>query len=322
MALGAWLVIEQHATGGVMLATTVILGKALMPIEQIIGGWKQLAEIRNAWRRLGLGMQTAQVPTHTQLPAPTGHLRAEQVCLSDPANGKLILADIDFHLAAGESLAIIGASASGKSTLARLLTGLWKPDAGVVRLDGADIAQWPRDSLGPYLGYVPQDVELFAGTVAENIARTHRHAGNALLDATAIVRAARRAQAHELILRLPQGYETEIGENGHGLSGGQRQRIALARALYGDPVLLILDEPNANLDANGELQLQSALRQLKEDGVTIIFITHRTPLIQLADKVLILRDGRIDCFGSRADVENWIEARQGQAGTAKRRVAQ
>jgi PrtD family type I secretion system ABC transporter len=295
LAVGALLVVSQDVTAGVMIAATILLGRALAPVETLIAGWRSLVEAKNAWRRLH-ELLTANPPPEagTQLPAPEGKVELEGVAFR--LGDKVILRGISFKLPAGESLGLIGPSASGKSTLARLIVGVWKPAAGVVRLDGADVAAWPRERLGPHLGYLPQDVELFGGTVAENIARL------ATPDATEVVLAAQRAQVHELILRLPKGYDTEIGDAGQALSPGQRQRIALARALYGKPRLIVLDEPNANLDHEGEEALSRTLEILKADGVTVVIIAHRPSLLRNVDKMLVLNDGAVASFGPRAEV--------------------
>jgi PrtD family type I secretion system ABC transporter len=295
-ALGAYLVIAGEGTPGVMVATTILLGRALAPVEQVVASWRVLAEGRLALRRLRdlCGAAESQ-PPRMSLPAPVGRLRAEGLVYRPPGSERVVLGGVSLALEAGESLAVIGASGAGKSTLVRLLSGLWKPSAGVVRLDHADLAQWPREELGPFLGYVPQDVELFAGSVAENIARLGE------VDAEQVVRAAQRAGVHEMILALPDGYDTAIDPASALLSPGQRQRIALARALYGEPRLLILDEPNSNLDGAGEAALAEALRAL-QGRVTVIVVTHRTTLIQHVDKMLVLEAGRAKHFGATAEV--------------------
>jgi PrtD family type I secretion system ABC transporter len=292
LGAGAFLVIEQQVTAGVMIAATLLLGRALAPVEQLIAGWRHLVEARTAWRRLDeMLARQAGAPAHTELPAPQGRLQAENATFFFPGTERPALRNVSFSLAAGESLAIIGPSASGKSTLARLLVGLWRPNSGAVRLDGADVSAWPREQLGPHLGYLPQDVELFAGTVAENIARLGEPA------AAEVVRAAQCAQVHELILRLPKGYDTPLGDAGMLLSPGQRQRIGLARALYGDPRLLVLDEPNANLDHEGHQALARTLRALMDRKVTLVLIAHRPSLLSGIAKVLVLNDGVVEAFG-------------------------
>lgn len=296
LALGAWLVIEAHASAGIMVAATILLGRALQPVELLIGGWKQLVEARGAWRRLSDRAWVLPESARTVLPAPKGRLEVERLIFGAVANRPALIKGVGFELDPGESLGIIGPSASGKTTLVRLILGIWKPQAGVVRLDGADIAHWDRDALGTHIGYLPQDVELFAGTVAENIARLGP------VDAERIHAAARLANAYDMILRLPEGFDTQIGESGAVLSGGQRQRIALARALYGDPCLVVLDEPNANLDAEGELALRAALDALKARGVTVVVVGHRPALMARLDRLAILNDGTIEVSGPAGEM--------------------
>ncbi|MET1081501.1 MAG: type I secretion system permease/ATPase [Burkholderiales bacterium] len=294
MALGAWLVIDQHASPGIMVAATILLGRALQPVEHLIGGWKGQVEARGAWQRLSERPASQPVGNALVLPAPTGRLEVEHVVFRIASGRPPLIKGVSFSLDAGASLGIVGPSASGKTTLIRLILGIWKPQAGLVRLDGADIAQWDRDQLGQHVGYLPQDVELFAGTIAENIARLGP------VDSEAVVEAAQLAHAHEMILRLPEGYDTQIGEAGAVLSGGQRQRIALARALYGNPQITVLDEPNANLDADGEAALAAALRQLKARRVTVIMVGHRPAMMAQLDKLAVLKDGSLDAFGPTA----------------------
>ena len=296
LALGAYLVITAEATPGVMIATTTLIGRALAPVELIVGSWRILAEGRAAFRRLSelLG-SAAALPVRMVLPAPTGQLLAQNLMFRAPEGDRLLIAGVSLQLNAGESLAIIGASGAGKSTLVRMLTGVWKPTAGAVRLDQADLSQWPREELGPWIGYVPQDVELFPGTVAENIARLGK------VDSAAVVQAAQRAQVHELILSLPEGYDTLVDPSGALISPGQRQRIALARALYGDPKLVILDEPNSNLDGAGEQALAETLKSL-HGHATVVVVTHRATLIQHVDKMLVLDAGKVQHYGPAAEV--------------------
>jgi PrtD family type I secretion system ABC transporter len=278
-----------------MIAATILLGRALAPVEMVVASWRALVDARGAWKRLD-ELLTRNPPAEpgTDLPVPAGRLDLENVAFK--LGEKLIVRGAAFRLAPGESLGIIGPSASGKSTLARLIVGVWKPLAGVVRLDGADVATWPREKLGPHIGYLPQDVELFTGTVSQNIARLGEP------DAVQIILAAQRAHVHELILRLPKGYDSEIGENGETLSPGQRQRIALARALYGNPRLVVLDEPNANLDHDGDQALMRTLEGLKTEGVTVVVIAHRPSLLVAVDKMLVLREGAVEAFGPRAEI--------------------
>lgn len=297
LGLGAWLVVGQQATGGVMIAASIVLARALMPFEQVIGSWKTTAGAFDSYQRLrSFSRQPPYRPNTMPLPPPAGALSVEEVSYRPNASLAPILQDVSFSLSPGESLAIIGPSGSGKSSLVRLLVGVIQPTAGFVRLDQADIFGWNRDQIRDHLGYLPQDVELFAGTVAENIARM------GAVVPEAVTAAAKMADVHDLILRLPNSYETDIGEGGQHLSGGQRQRIGLARALYGNPRLIVLDEPNANLDADGEIALMNAISMLKAAGTTVVVVTHRASLLQQVDRVLLLRDGRVEGFQAKRDV--------------------
>lgn len=310
-ALGAYLVITGEGTPGILVACTILLGRALAPVELVVGSWRVLAEGRLAFARLSevLGAAERQ-PQRMSLPAPKGRLHAEGLVFRPAQGERMILAGVSLSLEPGESLAITGASGAGKSTLVRLLTGLWRPHAGVARLDDVDIAQWPREELGPWLGYVPQDVELFAGTVADNIARLGE------VDPDKVVQAAQRAGVHALILTLPEGYDTVVDNMGVMLSPGQRQRIALARALYGNPKLLVLDEPNSNLDGAGELALGEALKALRGQ-VTVIVVTHRSALVQHMDKLMVLEAGRVKQYGPVAEVMQTIRRAAQNPGGAQ-----
>jgi PrtD family type I secretion system ABC transporter len=301
LAMGAWLVITGQATPGVMIATTILLGRALSPVEQVVGNWRVLAEARAALQRLAALLAQAGPPTpRMPLPAHKGELVAQGVLYRPPGVDRLLLAGVNLSLAPGESLAIIGPSGAGKSTLLRVLSGVWAPSAGTVRLDGVDVASWPRHELGPHLGYLPQAVELFAGSVAENIARLGK------VDADAVLKAAQAAGIHEMILRLPEGYDTMIDPHSALLSPGQRQRIGLARALYGEPRLLLLDEPNANLDGAGELALGETLKALR-GRCTVVVVTHRTALTQQVDKLMLLDGGRVVHLGAPDEVNRLLQ---------------
>jgi PrtD family type I secretion system ABC transporter len=302
LGTGAWLVIGADASAGIMVAATILLGRALQPLELLVGGWRALLDARGAWRRLNERARVSASGGALELPAPNGRLQVERVVFGPVPMRPALIKGVGFTLEPGESLGLVGPSASGKTTLLRLILGLWKPQAGSVRLDGADISLWERGALGRYLGYLPQDVALVGGTVAENIARLGP------VDSVRVVAAARLAHAHDLILRLPQGYETEIGEAGAVLSGGQRQRIALARALYGEPRLVVLDEPNANLDAEGDAALQAALRELKARRVTVIMAGHRPALMSQLDKLAVLNAGVLEAFGPAAAVVSRLRA--------------
>ena len=309
LGAGAKLVLMNEITPGAMIAASILVGRALAPIDMTISSWKNAVAAWQAWRRVSARTRLAQSKEEAMpLPAPRGVLKVEKLMFGWPGATEPLLRNVDFSLAPGQFLGVIGPTAAGKTTLARLIVGNLKPTVGHVRLDGADVADWDGDHLGPYLGYLPQDVELFSGTVRENIARMQD------ADADAVIAAARRAMVHELILSLPQGYETEVGPAGAVLSGGQRQRIALARALFGDPRLVVLDEPSANLDTDGEAAFMNAVAQLKDRGVSIVIITHRPSILRLADRVLVLRNGIVERFGPRDEVMAAFVRPRGQAG--------
>jgi len=280
-----------------MIAASIMMGGALAPVEGAIGNWRGFVMDRNARSRLKAFLADDRAPAVSMpLPRPKGAISVEKLVAAPPGVGKPVLKGISFALEPGDGLGIIGPNGAGKSTLARLLVGVWAPASGTVRLDGADVSDWNHIELGPHLGYLPQDVELFDGTVAENIARF------AEPDPNAVVEAARRAGVHEMILHLADGYDTRIGPAGAALSGGQRQRIGLARALYGGPALVVLDEPNANLDGEGEEALRQAVLAMKAQGTTVVIIAHRPTILGSMDKLLVLRDGLIEHFGGTEEV--------------------
>ena len=310
---GALLVVRQELTGGAMIGGSIIMARALAPIEQAMGTWKQLVSARDSWRRLDRFFDLPRLRiSDMTLPSPDGHLSVEQLLFGFPGATEATVRGISFALAAGESLAIVGPSAAGKTSLVRLIVGTLRPSAGHVRLDGADVFQWRRDAFGRHVGYLPQDVELFAGTVRENIARFSEATDEA------VIAAAQMAGCHEMILRLPLGYDTQIGDGGALLSGGQRQRIGLARAVIGRPRLVVLDEPNANLDGEGEAALMQALIALKRDKVTVVVVSHRPSLVAHVDKMLVLRAGALELFGPREPV---LERLSRPAGTAAVKVS-
>lgn len=305
LGLGALLAVAGEITPGMMIAGSILVGRVLSPIDQLIGVWKQWSQARLAWQRISVLL--AAYPERTpgmQLPEPLGRLRVEQINAAPPHARTPVLRNISFALEPGDVLGVIGPSGSGKSTLARLLVAAQPALSGKVRLDGADMHQWDKGDLGCFIGYLPQDVQLFAGTIAENIARFSQP------DAEEVVAAARLAGVHDLILRLPQGYDTPLGENGSGLSGGQKQRVALARAVYGQPKLTVLDEPNASLDEEGEKALLAAIAQLKEQGATQILITHKPALLSCANKLLALRDGQVSFFGPAEKLQQEMTKRK------------
>ncbi|MDC7709698.1 type I secretion system permease/ATPase [Vogesella indigofera] len=297
LGLGALLVIEGSLSAGGMIAASILMGRILSPVEQLIGAWKYLVSAREAYRRtsLLLGSVPAAISSVT-LPAPTGQLSIEQITATPPGQTRPVLHNITATIQAGEVIALIGPSASGKSTLARLLVGIWPCLDGKVRLDGADIYEWKKSDLGQYIGYLPQDIELFDGTIAQNIARF----GD--IDSAAVIQAAQKAGIHQMVLQFASGYDTQIGPGGAFLSAGQRQRLGLARALYRMPKLLVLDEPNSNLDDVGERALAEAILDCKQAGSTVIIITHRTQIIGIADRIMVLKDGTLCLFGHTKDV--------------------
>jgi ATP-binding cassette subfamily C protein len=305
LGLGAWLAVDKQISAGAIIAASVLMSRALQPIEQLVGSWGVVGQARGALNNLiklfpaGRGLEVSG----TQLPAPSGALALEQVAVRAPGEGPVLLRGVSLRLTPGEILGVIGPSGAGKTTLARVAAGAMTPEVGVVRLDGANMTDWDGDRLGRYIGYVPQDSGLLAGSIKDNISRFAIWAGGdpAIVDAE-VVTAAQAAGVHELILRLPKGYDTVLGAGGRGLSAGQAQRVALARALYGQPPLLILDEPNSALDADGEAALNNAILAAKARGATILIVAHRTGILNVADRLLVLREGQVEMIGPRAEV--------------------
>jgi len=297
LGIGALLVLEHLASPGVMIAASILAGRALAPVDLAIATWKQFSSARTSYERLSslLSDFPARTPGMS-LPRPQGLLSVENVIATPPGAQAAVLKGVNLTVRPGEVLVIVGPSASGKSTLARLMVGVWPAQAGKIRLDGADVFLWNKDELGPWIGYLPQDVELFEGTIAENIARFGE------IDSEQVIEAARKAGMHEMILQFPKGYDTPIGEQGSALSGGQRQRIALARALYGNPALIVLDEPNSNLDDVGEQALVRAVLQARSEQRTVVLITHRTSIVGIADSLMVLREGVVHMHGPRQQV--------------------
>ncbi len=308
LAVGAYLAVKNEISPGVMIAGSILMGRALAPIDQAIAQWRMFIRARQASRSLEQFFATTPVTQpKTALPDPDARLTVENIAVSPPGTRQPIVRGVSFDVKPGEAVGVIGPSASGKSTLARALVGIWPALAGEIRLDGATLDQWSEADFGRLIGYLPQDVGLFTGSVARNIARLQEDA-----DPRGIVLAAERAGAHEMILKLPNGYDTEIGEGGAQLSGGQRQRIGLARALFGDPPLLVFDEPNANLDAEGEQSLIHAIRQAKERGRAVIVMAHRPSAIAVCDRLLVMRDGAPVAFGPRDEVLKQTTTSHGQ----------
>ncbi|WP_306392871.1 type I secretion system permease/ATPase [Telluria beijingensis] len=317
LGLGALLVIEHKMSAGMMIAASILVGRAMQPVQQVIGAWKSVGSTRSAYGRLVAILEAnPKRETGMSLPKPRGALTVEGVTASPPGVKAPVVRNVSFGLEPGDVLGVVGPSGSGKSTLARLLIGIWPAMMGKVRLDGADIYQWNKAELGPHIGYLPQSIELFAGTVSENIARF----GD--VDAEKVVTAAQRAGVHEMILHLPEGYDTKLGDGGAGLSGGQRQRLALARAMYDDPALIVLDEPNSNLDEVGEAALVKAVLELRQRGKTIVLITHRQAALNATTKLLMMRDGAVAAFGPTQKVLEAInEANQKQIQAQKAALA-
>ncbi len=309
LGLGALLVIQGQSTAGVMIAASILTGRALAPVELLIATWKGFASARSAYGRLAglLEMLPPRMPG-MRLPAPRGQLTMENVYATPPGGKVAVVKGVNLAFQPGDVIGIIGPSASGKSSLARLMVGIWQAQVGKVRLDNADVYLWNKDELGPQIGYMPQDVELFNGTVAENIARF------GAIDSEKVVEAAQMAGVHDMILHFPNGYDTPIGEGGSILSGGQRQRIGIARAIYGLPAFIVLDEPNSNLDDVGEAALVGTVQALKQAGRTVVVITHRMSVLQAVDKLLLMRDGMVQAFGERdAVLQALAQARNAQA---------
>ena len=298
LALGAYLVIGAEASGGVIIASSILTSRALAPVELAIAHWRGFLAARQSWGRLGTLLETYPAELKSlPLPAPKHGICVESITAAAPGSQRLILQDLSFSLQAGQALGIVGPSGSGKSSLARLLVGAWAPTYGKIRLDGATLDQWSTQRLGCHIGYLPQDVEVFSGTVAQNIARF-----DPLADPSAVIAAANAAAAHDMIVHLPQGYETDIGERGELLSAGQRQRIALARALYGSPFLIVLDEPNSNLDAEGESALRKAIEGVKARAGIVVIVAHRPQALAAVDLILAINGGRTAAFGPRDQV--------------------
>lgn len=298
IAIGAYLIMKAKIPQGLLFANMILASRALAPIEKIVASWDPLNNMVRAHGRLMQILAKAEPqPPATALPRPKGRLTAEALNFAPMGSTKLLLMNINLTVEPGETLGVIGPSGAGKSTLARLLVGIWRPNNGIVRLDGADVFSWDRADFGRHVGYLPQDTELFAGTIRDNIARFRLDVSD-----EEVISAAQLAGVHELILRLPKGYETEVGEGGHTLSAGQRQRVGLARAMLGHPAFIVLDEPNASLDAEGEDALLRAIDAMKTNGATVVIISHKPSIFRAADKMLVLREGRVELFGPRDQV--------------------
>ena len=316
LGLGAYLAVNMELSAGMMIAGSIIMGRALAPLDLMIATWKGFSGARMSYKRIDqLLKDFPKNKEYMELPAPKGFISVEGVYAKPPASNKYTLENLNFSINKGDILGVIGASAAGKSTLARIILGVWPVQIGTVRIDGADISQWDREHLGKYIGYLPQDIELFSGTISENIARFNE------VDSQKVIEAAMKAGVHDMILRLPEGYDTPIGTAGIVLSGGQRQRIGLARAIYDNPVFVVLDEPNSNLDEQGELALLKTVEELKQSGTTVVIITHRPNILKVTNKILIMNSGKIERYASTEEILGAV-AKQNQSAQTPQRPAQ
>ena len=316
LGLGAYLAVNMELSAGMMIAGSIIMGRALAPLDLMIATWKGFSGARMSYKRIDqLLKDFPKNKEYMELPAPKGFISVEGVYAKPPASNKYTLENLNFSINKGDILGVIGASAAGKSTLARIILGVWPVQIGTVRIDGADISQWDREHLGKYIGYLPQDIELFSGTISENIARFNE------VDSQKVIEAAMKAGVHEMILRLPEGYDTVIGSGAVVLSGGQRQRIGLARAIYDNPVFVVLDEPNSNLDEQGELALLETVEELKQSGTTVVIITHRPNILKVTNKILIMNSGKIERYASTEEILGAV-AKQNQSAQTPQRPAQ
>jgi ATP-binding cassette subfamily C protein EexD len=305
LGLGAYLAIKQEISPGMMIAGSILLGRALAPIDQMIAVWKQFATARPQYFRLNELLEKLPKDSESmKLPDPKGSITFEAVSVAPPGQRTPVISNVSFNASPGDVIGIIGPSAAGKSTLARAILGIWPAMGGKVRLDGADIFKWDREEIGPFIGYLPQDIELFEGTISENIARFGH------IDAEKVVAAAQAAGVHDMILKQPNGYDTHIGPSGGGLSGGQRQRIGLARAMYGNPRLIVLDEPNSNLDDAGEAALATAIQNMKADNATVFIISHRVSALSVTNKLVVMQNGQLAAFGPTQEVMQKLQPPQ------------
>ena len=317
LGLGGYLAVERQISPGALIAASILAARALSPLEQIVGAWRQIGQARSSYKLINEALLASPDDReHTALPAPRGELRVERIGVRIPGSDRIALNDVSVQISAGEVLGVVGPTGAGKSTLARIAAGARVPDAGVVRIDGANFTDWDPEALGRFVGYLPQEIGLLAGTIAENISRFGDRSGADEVDAE-IVEAARSAGAHDMILRLPQAYQTRLGLGGTGLSPGQSQRVALARALYRNPPLLVLDEPNAHLDAEGEGALIEAVKSAQARGAAIMIVAHRAGVLAFADRLLVLRDGRVDLVGPREEVARRLAEAQSSGGNLK-----